>query len=89
MSIWSVASAPRLRAEPSGRLLPDGERAANVEFGHGNYVALINGAGYLSVAPGPYCGIHNSVSTQSDLPDSGMAVWWRAYRSVADARRSL
>lgn len=84
-STWMIASTARLRTAPDGRVLPDGDRKPHLEFGSGNYVSLINGARYLSVGSHPYGGSVNGVSTLPDLPATGMAVWWRLYRSLSDA----
>ena len=86
-STWSMASAARLRTEPGGRVLPDGDLKLDVEFGEG-YIALLGSARYLSLCPPPYRGLLNSVGTLPDLPPNGMAVWWRVQRSLADARPS-
>jgi hypothetical protein len=85
VSTWSVACAARLRTESDGRVLPDGNLKHNVEFGKGNYIALINTTRYLSVSPDHFGGFHNGVSTLPDLPATGVAVWWRIYRSLSDA----
>lgn len=82
---WLVACAAQLRTEAGGRVMPDGDFNPNLEFGKGNYVALINIARYLSVMPDHYGGVSNSVGTVPDRPASGMGTWWRIHRSVSDA----
>jgi hypothetical protein len=84
-STWFIASATRLRTDESGCVLPDGESKANVEFGKGNYMALISGARYLGLAHDPFEELHHGVTTLPDLPNNGATVWWRAYQSIADA----
>lgn len=84
-STWFVACAAQLRKEADGRVIPGGDFNPNLEFGKGNYVALINTARYLSVMPDHYGGVSNSVGTLHDLPPSGMATWWRIHRSVSAA----
>jgi hypothetical protein len=84
LSTWFVACAAQLRKETDGRLVPGGDFNPKLEFGKGNYVALINTARYLSVMPANYGGVSNSVGTLPDLPANGMATWWRIYRSVSD-----
>jgi hypothetical protein len=88
-STWFIACAAQLRKEPSGRVLPDGGLQPKLEFGKGNYVALINAARYLSAIPDHYDENHYSVSTLPDLPASGMAVWWRIHRRVPGAQSWL
>jgi hypothetical protein len=84
-STWYIASANRLRTDESGCVLPDGEFEANIEFGNGNHIALMNGARYLGLARDPFEGLHHGVTTLPDLPNNGATVWWRAYPSIADA----
>jgi hypothetical protein len=83
-STWFVTCASQLRTEASGRVMPDGDFNPMLEFGKGNYVALINTARYLSVMPDHYGCVSKSVGTLPDLPATGMATWWRIYRSVPD-----
>jgi hypothetical protein len=84
-STWFVACAAQLRKEADGHVIPGGDFNERIEYGKGNYIALINTARYLSVIPDYYGVVSNSVGTLPDLPASGMAVWWRIHRSVSDA----
>lgn len=89
ISTWSIACAARLRLEPGGRVLPDGERKQFLEYGTCTYLALINAADYLCARRETNGTTGIATGMAPDLPAAGMGVWWRVYRRQADVHVSV
>lgn len=84
VSTWSIACAARLRLEPGGRALPDGDFQYDMEYGTNTYTSLLNAGRYLCARHDPR-GTPGIVTGMAlDLPATGMGVWWRIYRSQSD-----
>lgn len=84
VSTWSIACAVRLRLEPGGRALPDGEFKRDMEYGTGTYTTLLNAGRYLCARHDPRGASGIATGMAFDLPATGMGVWWRIYRSQSD-----
>jgi hypothetical protein len=84
VSTWSVACAARLRLEPGGRALPDGEFQPAMAYGTNAYTSFLNAGHYLCGRHDPQGGTGIVTGVAPDLPATGMSVWWRVYRSLSD-----
>jgi len=49
-----------------------------------NYVGLVNGARYLSALDDQYRILRKRTVLLDDLPDTGIAAWWRIQRSLPE-----
>jgi hypothetical protein len=87
-STWSISFVSQLIKQPGGTVQPGGELKTYLEYGKANYVALINGARYLSIVGDSQGPQRHGVGTLADMPMEGVSVWWHACRPVPQAEVS-
>lgn len=81
---WWVSYTSELKAGRGGSMAPAGNPAPHLEYGTANYMALVNGARYLSATDDQYRILRKRTVLLNELPVTSAAAWWRVHRSMSD-----
>lgn len=81
---WWLTYSSEVALGRDGRMVPTGDFAPHLEYGAANYVLLVNRAGYLAAVDDPYRILRKRTAVFDDLPERGMAAWWRIHRSTSE-----